>query len=123
MNFEKVGGRKLIATVLVLAAGGVLVATNGDVPDNYLVLLQTALGAFVGGNAVSKIVAAVQGRGKPASAQETTPGVTEDLVNGVITQNVAIIEKLEAQQELLVAIGQATNSVNQVLLDAKKNRP
>ncbi len=123
---DKLGGRKVVATVLALAAGGIAVAFKGDVPANYLALLQTALGAFVGGNIAehwSKNLQAAKGGGSKKGDSGAQPGTIlidpGPAVAAIDKKLGTLEEKATAQMELLTAVGQSVHAVNEILAQAK----
>lgn len=96
MDINKIGGRKMLAVGLALLAGGAAVYFRGDVPVNFLALLQTILGAFVGGNiaehwakklpAGQPTVDTKQLEQRMAALQEATAVVTAG-IEGLINMN------------------------------------
>lgn len=113
---DKLGGRKMLATTLALAAGGITVAAIGDVPANYLALLQTALGAFVGGN-----IAEHWSKNLKAAKAEDTPIIFS---TQAVQEQVATVEaKVDTQTELLMAVGQSVQAVNEILANARSKKP
>ena len=107
---DRLGGRKMVATFLALLAGGITVAFRGDVPANYLALLRTALGAFVGGN-----IAEHWSKNIKATRPESAPASTAKLD--------ALAAQTKTNTELLMAVGQAVHTVNEILVDAKARAP
>lgn len=70
--FEKIGGRKFIASTLTVAVGLIVMAVKGDVPPGLLHLLEVTLGVFASGNVVASFAGALYGS-KKASAAEIPP--------------------------------------------------
>lgn len=52
---DKIGGRKVVVSVIAIVVGIGLVLIKGDIPSNMLVLIMSVVGAFVGGNAIEHI--------------------------------------------------------------------
>lgn len=115
--FEKLGGRKLVASILTVLIGLGAVAIKGDVPVNFLDLLIAVLITFVGGNGVEHIALAYKARhgavvpsappAEPASDPEVIKGISE-LADRVELQGKAITN---LSQIILTALG-ATNNVS-----------
>ncbi len=101
---ETKGSRKIIITFVTMAAGIGAVALKGDVPTNFLTLLQTLAGAFVVGNGVEHAARAMK---KDASAG--APLVVD--VPGVGTA----LGQLEDQASTLEAISNGVQTSNQAL--------
>lgn len=59
--FDRIGGRKLVATATVLAIAVGITLYRGDVPSNLLTLLMAVFGAFVVGNGIEHVADAMQG--------------------------------------------------------------
>ena len=77
--FEKLGGRKFLATSLTVVAGMVVMFIKGDIPPNFLNLLEVAIGAFVGGNVLSNVAGAFYKPAPEASAAgESQPEMVPD---------------------------------------------
>ncbi len=91
---NKFGGRKVVVTVICLIVGGILALIKGDVPTNYLVLLQTIISAFILGNTAEHFA------GKKAA-----PSVDNSETN----------KKLDDIATLLVQVGHGTQFTNDVL--------
>lgn len=51
----KLGGRKLVVSIMVMATGIGITAVKGDIPPNLLQLLEVVLGAFVSGNILAQV--------------------------------------------------------------------
>jgi len=74
--FEQIGGRKLVASLLVMIVGVVVTALKGDIPSGLLQLLEVTLGTFVGGNVVNTFASVLSQRGNGAGSdvEDKTPG-------------------------------------------------
>lgn len=66
------GGRKVVVAIVVTLIGVGAVFLKGDVPPNFLSLLQTVFGAFVAGNMFAHYTEAKKVVGAPAE-EETQP--------------------------------------------------
>jgi hypothetical protein len=93
---NKFGGRKVVVTVICLIVGGALVLIKGDVPNNYLVLLQTILSAFILGNTAEHFAGKKAAAPAPVDNSETN-------------------KKLDDIATLLVQVGHGTQFTNDVL--------
>ena len=79
---DQIGGRKLIAGVVVLALGVGAVLLLGDIPPNLLQLLSIVFGAFVVGNVGEHISGAFSSKAAVVEQQVTAitdPAVTAQL--------------------------------------------
>ena len=61
---DNIGGRKILAAIVVMALAVGAVLLKGDVPPNFLQLLQVVFGAFVLGNGIEHVAGAVGARGE-----------------------------------------------------------
>ena len=57
----KSGGRKVFGSLLVLGCGVLITGMKGDVPPNFLQLLQTVYLAFIVGNGTEHLTAMIKG--------------------------------------------------------------
>ena len=97
---SKLGGRKIFATILVLVTGTAAVFLRGDIPANFLALLQTVLGAFVGGNIAEHWAKNL------SAAKSSSPTTTPDKIAGLEA-------KVDSSMELLGTVGRAVNGLVQ----------
>lgn len=112
MDIDTVGGRKVVATVVVLIVGVGAVALKGDVPPNLLTLLQFAAGFFVAGNAVEHIAGAIKSpEAAPADGVEgPAPGAYFD----ALAANVERVEtEVRKTQEGVALTNQALSAIMQ----------
>jgi hypothetical protein len=63
---ELIGGRKVLVSFVVLVVGVGVTAFKGDLPPNFLLLLQVVVGAYVAGNSINAVAGAVGSRSVPA---------------------------------------------------------
>jgi hypothetical protein len=101
---KNLGGRKLIITTASVMLGAVLVYLKGDIPPNFLTLLQVAIGAFVGGNVANQIGAFLAKR--PEAVPSPQP------IGVPVADAVAAFQTLQAQVDanrLAVEAQKATN--------------
>lgn len=90
MSIDAIGGRKILATIVVLAVGIGATIFKGDVPPNLLTLLQFAAGFFVAGNAVEHVASAMKAP-EAAGVAETPPSAAySDAIS-------ATLERLETE--------------------------
>lgn len=71
--FERIGGRKFVASTLTVAVGVLVMIFKGDVPPNLMHLLEVTLGVFAGGNVVSTVAGAFYGGKQEAGEAEPVP--------------------------------------------------
>lgn len=112
---EKLGGRKAIFAIVGIVVGAITVALNGDVPANYLNLLQFIIGAFIGGNVLSKAALAVTvAKASKADAPPAAPAAVS-----LSTESTEAIEEARAHAAAANAkvdeIGRAVQTSNKAL--------
>jgi hypothetical protein len=83
LDQKAIGQRKIFISLVLLVAGIATVALKGDVPANFLTLMQTLVGAFVAGNGIEHLSKAL-----------TKPGATELAATGPDTQTKEAIAEL-----------------------------
>jgi hypothetical protein len=104
-------GRKVIAALVVIAVAMGCVALKGDVPTNFLDLLKVVFGAFIIGNGVEHVAAAVVDKAAVSTPQPaTSPDPTATAAADVY---ISKLDGLEAQNE---ATQQAVSTVQQTLM-------
>jgi hypothetical protein len=119
-NFLSTSGRKVLVTVLILAAGLAVALIKGDLPHNLLALLEVIFAGFVSGNAVEHLARISEARQKAASSGALPPEITADQIRQsvqILDQRLASIEQQTSQ------LGEAQNVTNQAvsaLLDSVK---
>lgn len=89
---SKLGGRKLVVTTASVAVGALIVYLKGDVPPNFLTLLEVAIGAFVGGNVANQIGAFIAQRPGAVKTQEP------------VVQGVPVADAVQAFQVLQASV-------------------
>jgi hypothetical protein len=79
---DKIGGRKVAATLLTLAIGCIITWFKGDVPAGMLQLLMVSLATFVAGNGVEHVASAIRGTDStaPDAAPAASPSTDTDAV-------------------------------------------
>lgn len=70
---KALGGRKSFVALLALIAGGVTVGFKGDIPINFLTLLQSLVGAYVAGNAAEHLSGALGKKKLDETPQASNP--------------------------------------------------
>lgn len=87
---DQIGGRKVLALTVLMLLGVGTVIWKGDVPANFLTLLEFAFGAFVAGNAVehgAQAYSSVNSSDSPDPTPDTvTPAVHQLLDSAQTTQ-------------------------------------
>jgi hypothetical protein len=106
---DSIGGRKVVVAALIVAVAVATVLLKGDIPANFLALLQVVVGAFVAGNVGEHVATAVaERRRSPGNNPDDTPDLDAQLFaanGGVspaqeidITPITASIEELKQAQ-------------------------
>lgn len=101
---DKLGGRKVIVGIVVLAIGVTMVLVKGDITANLLQLLEVVFGAFVVGNVGEHIV-----NGSVMKAETKAPiAASEDVkpIIEVLASSLARLEESSAKQEQAAAVTQ-----------------
>lgn len=114
----------MLALMVVVAAGGIAVATKGDVPANLLALLQTLFGGYVGGNIGehwAKNISA--GKGGVVPGASAVPASAGEEHFAVLDRVAGVEAKVDTQTELLMAVGQSVQAVNEILANARAKKP
>lgn len=96
---DAIGGRKIVAALVILAVGVAVVIMKGDIPANLLSLLQVVFGAFVIGNGVEHVANAVTARAEAAQVapQEAAPVVDHTPFLDAVTSRLDALEAATAQ--------------------------
>jgi hypothetical protein len=106
---DHMGGRKLVAALVILLVGVGVVALKGDIPANMLALLQTLFGALVLGNAVEHAAAAhVEAKKAAVVATEQPP-----VVDTIEELHAELSAKLDAQAEATASTAQGVSALLQ----------
>lgn len=74
---DAIGGRKVLAVLVIVALGVGAVFLKGDVPTNFLELLKWVFPFFIAGNAIEHVVA--------GSVEKVTSGAPPTIEAGAIT--------------------------------------
>jgi hypothetical protein len=69
---DKIGGRKVVALVIVMLLAVGAVFLKGDVPPNFLQVLQWVFAAFVVGNGVEHLSGAIEAHAGGTEAPDTS---------------------------------------------------
>lgn len=103
---EKLGGRKTVTLIIVLLVSIATIAMKGDIPANFLMLLQTVFGAYVLGNGVEHV-------SKKKAKEEAVPVVNEEAARAGQEAVLALNANLIGMNERLDVIAQAIGSSNE----------
>jgi hypothetical protein len=72
---DMIGGRKVLAALVVLIVGIGVVLMKGDIPPNLLSLMQVVFAAFVAGNGVEHVAGAYAETKAPMVETAATPPI------------------------------------------------
>jgi hypothetical protein len=126
---DKLGGRKAIIAVLIVALGVGAVLLKNDIPTNFEHLLEIIFGTFVLGNVTNTVVATRAGAidsdtTQPAPAPDFSP-ITAEL-QAIKAQNETITQALSTSQQgigfLCSYVSQQMQAPAPVGTQAAKNR-
>jgi hypothetical protein len=113
---DSIGGRKVLAAAIVMALAVGAVLLKGDVPPNFLQLLQVVFGAFVLGNGIEHVAGAVGS--KAATSSEVV-----DQFGTVVTQVGTQLGELKAEsartQEAVATVQNSLAALIQRVLGAQ----
>lgn len=96
--FEKLGGRKAVMSLLAIIVGLVVVFIKGDVPANFLSLIQFVVGVFVGGNVASTISHGISVKKAPQAKNEEAELALNGLTHSVTQLQSTLDEVAKATQ-------------------------
>jgi hypothetical protein len=114
--FEKIGGRKLVISALVFLIGGILVALMGDIPPNFLTLMEVTVAAFMGGNAASALAGAIgKNRVAPPAADPEATAAAKQIYAGLEVLHAQLNEVKAVSTEVGKSVGVIQQAVNAVL--------
>lgn len=105
---DQIGGRKLAALILMVLIGVGTTLWKGDVPANFLTLMEFAFGAFVAGNAVEHGANAytnVNGSQEAPAAPSDT--AAQDALHTLLESQQALQTGVSVIQQTLAAIVKA----------------
>ncbi len=97
---DKVGGRKALMLVITLASGIGCVALKGDIPANFLMLLQTIFGGFIVGNGMEHLSNARRAAPKEVPVEAVSAPVSPEPEDEGY-DGVSEVEDLESHSEHL----------------------
>lgn len=118
MNIDTLGGRKTIALAVVVLSSIGLVVWKGDVPGNFLNLLEWAFGIYVAGNGIEHISGTVSDCMGGQSPNPITPPPfvnIEPLIAAVTELKTIVTTLAQADKDLNIAIGTSVNNVQTML--------
>ena len=84
---DSIGGRKVLAATIVMALAVGAVLLKGDVPPNFLQLLQVVFGAFVLGNGIEHVAGAVGARAPEVDLSGVEAQLEQLKAESAATQN------------------------------------
>lgn len=98
---DAIGGRKVAALLVMMVLGIGLVVARGDVPTNFMSLMQFAFAAFIAGNAVEHSAGAYVEARVPEPAANP---LNDEAVNKLLESAHATQEGVATVQATLAAI-------------------
>lgn len=128
---EAIGGRKVLIVAGAVLLGIGLVVVKGDVPQNFLTLLQYAVGLFMAGNAVEHTARAYAGASDTAPeaapvtvdtaeiAKAVSDALSKDLkpvIQGVANQNAVLAQ-------IIGDVAKGTTFLTQYVAGVQGSRP
>jgi len=103
---DQIGGRKAAIALLIVALGVGAVLIKGDIPANFMHLLEVIFGTFVIGNVSTTVSAHVSGVAEGAESTkpvESTPAVdltpVVSALSDIKQQNETVIQALSTSQQ------------------------
>lgn len=118
-----IGGRKVVATLLVLGIGTAIALYRGDVPGNLMQLLEVVFGAFVAGNGIEHMARAHRdvGCSRTTAPDSETPESSQSVDLGPVLQAVAETKAaVEATHAPIAGTQQTVSALLQYVTNIRK---
>lgn len=113
--FDQLGGRKMVAAVLIVAIGVSIAFVKGDVPSNLLQLLEVVFGVFVTANTVN--TASSHSLEKAKALTPISPnGINPDVaIRAFDAMSAAVAEHGNKTHQMLDSVIKSTQVTQQAL--------
>ena len=113
MWLEKLGGRKFLLALIVLAAGvGVAITQPGKLSAELVSLLLGVVGLFSAGNAVNTFVGSKQAA--EAAAVEPTPSPVPEIVSAIENKMLVLDEMVQHQRQTITLLQDGVDKAQKV---------